>query len=153
MGDELRDDIGATLVRFIASVVLHNHVVAQRVGLGPSDSQFMTLLNTHGPLTPGQLAEHTSLSTGTVTGVLDRLERGGFVRRERDPADRRKVLVVADEQTLRERLAPHYAEYAAHLDELLRRRSPGELRVIADFLAELTGSAPPQPTTPDAVEP
>ena len=75
--DGLRTEINDSLLRFIAGVVLHNHAVAQRVGLGASDSQFMSLLGLHGPLTPGRLAGLSGLTTGTVTGVLDRLERAG----------------------------------------------------------------------------
>ncbi len=92
--DALRAEITDLLLRFIAGVVLHSNEVARQVGLGPSDSQFLGLLRLDGPLTPGRLAELTGLTTGTVTGVLDRLERGGFVRRERDAADRRKVVVT-----------------------------------------------------------
>jgi DNA-binding MarR family transcriptional regulator len=134
--DRLRTEIDKSLLRFIAGVVLHNHVVAQRVGLGGSDSQFMSLLSLHGPLTPGRLAELSGLTTGTVTGVVDRLERAGFVRRERDTADRRKVLVVPVPSALAD-LAQHYAEQGAHAAAVLGRRSPDQLRVIAEFLADL----------------
>ena len=103
-------------------------------GLGPSDSQFLGLLRLEGPLTPGRLAELTGLTTGSVTGVLDRLERGGFVRRERDAADRRKVLVTPVPEAVA-RLAAHYAEHGAHTDALLGRRDTAELQVVADFLA------------------
>ncbi|QJY50313.1 MarR family transcriptional regulator [Pseudonocardia broussonetiae] len=120
----------------IASVVLHNHAVAQELGLGASDSQFLTLLDVHGPLTPGRLAALTGLSTGTVTGVVDRLERAGFVERVRDAGDRRRVLVTPAEGAGAV-LAPHYREQAEHLDAVLARRDDDELRVIAAFLAEL----------------
>ncbi|HET6737644.1 MAG TPA: MarR family transcriptional regulator, partial [Kribbella sp.] len=71
--EELTGEIQQRLIRFIAEVVLYNHAVSAKVGLGASDSQFMTLLQTYGPLTPRQLAEHTGLTSGTVTGVIDRL--------------------------------------------------------------------------------
>jgi DNA-binding MarR family transcriptional regulator len=137
--DALRDEVLARLLRFIAGVVLYSNEVSRRVGLGPSDSQFLGLLATDGPLTPGQLATMTGLSTGTVTGVLDRLERGGFVRRERDAADRRKVLVVPVPEGAG-RLAAHYAEHGAHTGAVLGRRDAAQLQVIADFLAEMNAS-------------
>jgi DNA-binding MarR family transcriptional regulator len=139
--DELRAEIGASTVRFIASVVLYNQAVAQQLGLGGSDSQFLSLLGMHGPLTPGRLAELTGLTTGTVTGVIDRLERGGYVRRERDATDRRKVLVTQVPEAMAA-IAEHYREHGEHLDAVLRRRDAAQLRVIADFLAEVNGSAP-----------
>ena len=145
--DELRAQIATATLRFIAGVVLHNHAVAQRVGLGGSDSQFVSLLNLHGPLTPGRLAELTGLTTGTVTGVIDRLERAGFVRRERDPVDRRKVLVTPVPEGMAV-LGEHYREQGERLDATLFRRTPEELRVIADFLHELTDPAAGAMVTP-----
>ncbi len=132
----LRQEIGTTMRRVIADVVLHNHAVAQRVGLAGSDAQFVSLLSQHGPLTPGRLAELSSLTTGTVTGVIDRLERGGYVRRERVLGDRRKVLVALVPAAM-EGLAEHYRDQGRHLDDVLAGRSPEELRVIARFLADL----------------
>jgi DNA-binding MarR family transcriptional regulator len=135
--DRLRTEINESLLRFIAGVVLHNQVVAQRVGLGASDSQFVSLLGLHGPLTPGRLAELSGLTTGTVTGVLDRLERAGYVRRRRDATDRRKVVVEPVPEAMTE-LSRHFAAHGRHADAVLRRRDPDQLRVIAEFLAELT---------------
>lgn len=134
--DRLRTEVGASVLRFIAAAVLHNAAVAQRFGLGASDSQFLGLLGVHGPLTPGRLAEMTGLTTGTVTGVIDRLERGGFVRRERDPEDRRKVVVTPVPAAMA-RLAAHYSAHGTHMEAVLRRRDADQLRVIADFLAEM----------------
>lgn len=137
--DGLRTQISTSVLRFIAGVVLHNHAVAQRVGLGVSDSQFLSLLGLHGPLTPGRLAELTGLTTGTVTGVLDRLEKAGFVRRERDVGDRRKVLVTPVPEAMAV-LGQHYRDHGEHLADVLRRREADELRVIAAFLTELADS-------------
>lgn len=134
--DGLRSEVSGQLLRFIAGVVLHNHAVAQRVKLGGSDAQFLTLLGVHGSLTPGRLAELSGLTTGTVTGVLDRLENAGFVRRERDATDRRKVLVVLVPEAMA-RMAEHYREQAEQLGAVLGSRDAAQLRVIADFLAEL----------------
>lgn len=138
--EELRAAIQRSTLRFIAGVVLHNHAVAQRVGLGASDSQLISLLNLHGPLTPGRLAELTGLTTGTVTGVIDRLERAGYVRRERDPGDRRKVLVTPVPEAMAA-LGEHYRHHGEQLDAVLSTRDDAQLRVIADFLADLAGPA------------
>ena len=137
--EELRAEIGASVVRFIASVVLHNATVAQQIGLGSSDSQFLTLLDVHGPLTAGRLAELSGLTTGTVTGVVDRLEAAGFVRRERDPADRRRVVVTPRPEG-KARLSEHYREHGEHLAAVLASRDAAQLRVLADFFAEVTGA-------------
>lgn len=76
-----------------ASAML-NHAVAERLGLDPTAWECLTLLFEHGPVTAGRLAELTGLTTGAVTGLVDRLEAAGYVRRERDAADRRRVIVV-----------------------------------------------------------
>jgi len=127
---------------FIANAILFNHQVAQRLGLGASDGQFMHLLQVHDPLTPGQLAELSGLTTGTVTGVIDRLEGAGFVRRERDPSDRRKVLVKLDEQSLGHRMAPLYAGQAEILAEVAGSFDAEQRAAIAEFLERLVAEAP-----------
>lgn len=134
--DDLRAEIGTTMRRVITDVVLHNHAVAQRVGLAGSDAQFVSMLTQHGSLTPGRLAELSGLTTGTVTGVLDRLERGGYVRRDPMPGDRRKVRVTLVPAAM-EALAEHYRDQGRRLEDVLAGRNADELRVIARFLADL----------------
>jgi DNA-binding MarR family transcriptional regulator len=140
--DRLREQVQALVVRFVADAVLFNHAVAQREGLGPSDAQFLTLLRAYGPMTAGELAARTGLTSGSTTGVLDRLQRAGLVARHRDPADRRRVIVTADEATITARLAPHYAGQQRRLDEALARRTDDDLAVIAEFLADVLTDPP-----------
>jgi DNA-binding MarR family transcriptional regulator len=129
----------------IANAILFNHQVAQRVGLGASDAQFMHLLQLHGPLTPGRLAELSGLTTGTVTGVLDRLEATGFVRRERDESDRRKVIVKLNDERLWSAMAPLYAGQAESLAAVAGAYDAEQLEVIADFLDRLVRESPATP--------
>jgi DNA-binding MarR family transcriptional regulator len=136
----LEEQIVYSTRQLIASAVLYSHQVAERLGLGASDSQFMTLLEVHGPLTPGQLAALTGLRTGTVTGVLDRLERAGFVRRDRAPDDRRKVIVSRDEEQIRTRVEPHYAGQAEGMVALLAEYDAAQLDLIADFMRRVSGA-------------
>jgi DNA-binding MarR family transcriptional regulator len=124
-------------VRFIADVILFNHVVAQREGLGPSDSQFLTLLQVHGPMTAGDLSARTGLTTGSTTGVIDRLEGTGLVHRVRDAQDRRRVIVTPDDEAIALRVFPHYAAQAEHLGQVLERLTRDEIETIAVFFEEL----------------
>jgi DNA-binding MarR family transcriptional regulator len=103
----------------------------------------MTLLDVHGPLTPGQFAEMTGLKTGTVTGVLDRLENAWLVRPERDRADRRKVIVSINQDDRRNRVDPHHQQQADRMLELLKRYDDGQLEVIADFMRTVSGTSWP----------
>jgi DNA-binding MarR family transcriptional regulator len=133
---DLKVEIQQRMIEMIAQIVLFNHAANASLGLGASDSQFLTLLQTRGPMTPGQLAEATGLTSGTVTGVIDRLERADLVRRERVSDDRRKVLVVPNPDAV-DRLAPVYADRAAMLQDVLARRSAAELETISSFLGDL----------------
>lgn len=75
-------------------IVLSHSRIAEQMGLSGTDHKCLELaMRAKEPLTAGQIAQLSGLSTGAVTGVIDRLERRGFVRRVRDPHDRRKVLV------------------------------------------------------------
>ncbi|TCC06186.1 MarR family winged helix-turn-helix transcriptional regulator [Kribbella soli] len=139
--EELTGEIQQRLIRFIAEVVLYNHAVSGKVGLGASDSQFMTLLQTYGPLTPRQLAEHTGLTSGTVTGVVDRLESHGFVTRRPDPRDRRKVVVTPSMEAIQDKLVPLYAEQGERMHAVLATRSVEELKTISEFLADSIAEA------------
>ena len=134
--DELTEAIRSMVLRLVAEVCLREHGASQRLGLGGTDVRFLTLLDLHGPLTPGRLAALTGLTTGSVTGVIDRLERGGFVSRERDGADRRKVRVVPVPEAAA-RLAAEWHDNLFQLDTVLKRRDRAELEIIGRFLDEL----------------
>jgi DNA-binding MarR family transcriptional regulator len=108
---------------------------AERLGLHSTDWGCVLLLNEAlpTPLTAGQLAELTGLTTGAVTGVLDRLENAGYVRRERDPADRRRVIVrlVPEEMA---RIQPMFDGMIADMIAMHREYSDDELAVIVEML-------------------
>jgi DNA-binding MarR family transcriptional regulator len=124
------------LRQMVAGTVLFQHAVAERLGINVTDLHCANLLDL-GPLTAGQLAELTGLSTGAITGVVDRLERAGYVRRERDPDDRRRVIVRPLPEQARA-AAPLFASMGKAMAELTARYSDGELAVILDFTARTT---------------
>jgi DNA-binding MarR family transcriptional regulator len=140
--DELAEEIRSAVLRIVAEICLHEHATSQRLGLGGTDLRFLTLLDVHGPLTPGRLAELTGLTTGSVTGVIDRLEKAGFVGRERDDADRRKVRVVPAPHAS-ERLAAERHDRINVLNAALDRRDPAELEIIARFMDEIAAEYVP----------
>ena len=74
--------------------VIFGQTVANRVGVSSSDLECLDFLNIEGRVTAGRLAELTGLTTGAITGVVDRMEEAGLVRRERDESDRRKVFIA-----------------------------------------------------------
>ena len=105
--------------------------------LNDADLSCLELLTRRGPLSPSALARLAGLHPATVTGVLDRLERGGWVARERDAADRRAVTVRA----LRDRdaeLVRLYPGMNATMDEVFADYTDAELKLLAGFLRRTT---------------
>jgi DNA-binding MarR family transcriptional regulator len=116
-----------------------NHHVGARLELRDVDLGCLELLARHGPLSPGALARHAGLHPATMTGIVDRLERAGWVARDRDPADRRAVLI----RPLRERGAELFRLYAGMntaMDQLCAGYSDEELTLLADFLRRTTSA-------------
>ena len=70
-----------------------DNLAAERLGVNRTDLHCLNTIENSGGLTAGELAEEVGLTTGAVTGVVDRLERVGFARRVPDPDDRRRVKV------------------------------------------------------------
>src|SRR5215216_4683948 len=80
----LSTEIKESLRELSIQLSLLNHQVVAHLGLKDGDLQCLDLINRHGPLSPSALARRAGLHPATITGILDRLERGGWVARERD---------------------------------------------------------------------
>jgi DNA-binding MarR family transcriptional regulator len=119
-----------------AQSVLISDLVAGLVGLNATDLECLDLLLLAGPATAGRLAEHTGLTSGATTAVIDRLERAGFVRRRRDLDDRRRVRVEIVGSAV-ERITPFYATLGDRVTELNTRFSDQQL---ASTLAYMSGA-------------
>lgn len=126
-------DVRRSLNAVALQLSLLNRRVGARLELKDADFECFNLVFTEGPLTPTALARRSGLHPATVTGVLDRLERAGWVVRERDPGNRRAVLVRA----LRDRTGEMFGLLAGMNDamsDILDDHSTAELEVIAGFL-------------------
>src|SRR5690349_11753070 len=88
--------------------VLYQHALADRLGLNVTDLLCLFFLRDTEALTAGQLAEATGLTTGSVTIMIDRLEAAGYVQREKDPTDRRRVLVRPRTERIQRDITPFY---------------------------------------------
>jgi DNA-binding MarR family transcriptional regulator len=122
----------AAVRRQVAWTVLHNQAIADRLGMGITDLHCVNLLDLEGPMTAGRLAELLGLTTGAVTGVLDRLEASGVVRREADPADRRRVIARLVPEGM-ERVRAAFADVGAGAQELYAGYDEAQLTLIADY--------------------
>lgn len=119
------------------ATVLAASAIAQQVGMNASDLQCAEFLVRMGPMTAGQLAELSGLTTGAITGVVDRLERAGWARRETDPKDRRRVIIRPVPQNSLA-TAGLYDPYIQAMSELLADYDDQELGFILEFISRLS---------------
>ncbi|WP_241560052.1 MarR family winged helix-turn-helix transcriptional regulator [Solirhodobacter olei] len=103
------------------------------LGINRTDGRCLDIIDLHGHPTAGQLAAESGLTTGTVTAVVDRLEKAGYVRRRRDPGDRRKVVVEATE-TAQELGTLVFDEVGRLGQALMGRMTPEQLLIVIRFL-------------------
>jgi len=118
-------------------LALLNFQVGARLKLNAGDLNCLDIIGRHGPLSPSALARLSGMHPATMTGVLDRLEKGGWITRERDPADRRAVVIEA----VRERGAEVLKLYSgmnSAIASICSGYSETELAAIGDFLKRCT---------------
>ncbi|MET7988572.1 MULTISPECIES: MarR family winged helix-turn-helix transcriptional regulator [unclassified Streptomyces] len=139
----LLEELAAVSRRYMASYALFNQALADHVGLHPTDVQCVNLLSLEdGPVTTGRIAAMTGLTTGSATRLVDRLEKAGYVVRERDVADRRRVLVatvpekIAEFGRMWERLGAGWYGLFDGLDDTEVALIIGHMRRTVDFSAE-----------------
>ncbi len=134
---KLADKIVGRLARqHSTAVVLFHHAVAERLGLGPTDHKCLDLLRERGPMAGSDLGAITGLTSGAITGVVARLERAGYLRRESDPHDGRKqILHLALELAhIQDVIGPLRKDVAA----LLENFDTYQLTGITEFLTRTT---------------
>jgi DNA-binding MarR family transcriptional regulator len=106
---------------------------ADRIGLNATDLNCLNILSFSGRLTAGELARATGLTTASITGVVDRLEEAGFVQREKDAADRRRVVIHLNLQKAFGTVAPVFAPMLADWQRVAAQYNDDELRLIVQF--------------------
>lgn len=124
--------------RLGCETIMFHQAVADRLGLNVTDHKCLDFLLMYGPSTAGELSHRSSLTTGAITAVIDRLERAGFVRREADPSDRRRVIVSPVFERLSE-IGMLFADLGSEMGQLAARYSRAELDVIIDFMNRSCG--------------
>lgn len=132
---ELCEAVLLALRRLSTRTVMLHETIADRVGMHATDHKCLDVLSQTGPIAAGQLADEAGLTTGATTRLIDRLERGGLVRRERDARDRRQVIIhpVAGTEYQRQ-LESIFAPLAEATEAELEHYSDAELTVILDFV-------------------
>jgi DNA-binding MarR family transcriptional regulator len=132
-------DTGELLGRdFITAVVVFHDVVGRLLGVSAVERKCLDLVS-RGPVTAGAIAQHTGLTTGAVTGLVDRLEKAGYVQRAADPSDRRRVTISMRPNTRRDEvMAAVFGPLRQDMAEITGRYDAKEASAIADFLSRTT---------------
>src|SRR6266550_8036314 len=121
--------------RSSAQGVIFGQTVANVAGISGSDLECLDFLNLEGRVTAGRLAEVTGLTTGAITGVVDRLEKAGLVRRERDDNDRRKVFIAPVPENIAK-----VGKFYEHMQRAMLKQwdshSDAELRLLLRFMTQ-----------------
>lgn len=124
----------ASLTEMSTQAIKRSNLIAARLGINATDLECLEVLFRHGKATAGILASETGISTGAATKMLDRLEKAGFIERQPDKSDRRKIYIRLNTETVNEKVLPLYRSIGAATASLLEKYSAAELDLIADFL-------------------
>ncbi len=133
----LAAEFGAAIRKTGALMQLMGMAAADRIGINATDLNCLNILSFSGQMTAGELARATGLTTASITGVADRLEEAGFVRRERDASDRRRVVIrLVTEKAVRE-IAAVFLPMVRAWQEMASGYTDDELRLIVEFYGRM----------------
>lgn len=117
--------------------IMFHQSVADVLGLHITDHKCLDLIRQYGAMPAGRIAELTGLTTGAVTGIIDRLEKAGYVRRANDPKDRRRTIVEPIRNKKWERkIEAIFVPFHERMHKLLSSYSDGELDFLLDVLTK-----------------
>lgn len=120
-----------------ASIFMHE-AIARKAGLSGSDHKYLGLILQHKELTAGDLSKLTGLTTGAVTGLIDRLEKKKLLKRQFTKDDRRRVIIVPNEENAMKLLQPLFLELQQKTSDLIASFSVTEMQAIERYFAEAT---------------
>ncbi|HEY3266041.1 MAG TPA: MarR family transcriptional regulator [Armatimonadota bacterium] len=159
--EDLLNAVFDTAWEQVLMTVQHAAAAAHDLGINLTDFKCVDLVRRNGAVTAGQLAEYAGLTTGAITGAIDRLEKAGMVYRDRDGSDRRKVLVrlrpevradIEEHRAAeREAMTAAYAGYGEEELALIRDYLERTSRVMRGQFAEMV-KRPPLPPAADPSE-
>jgi DNA-binding MarR family transcriptional regulator len=135
--DKLVYELMTAVRKLTRSSLMLQYAIAEKMKLNATDAECIDFLMEMGPSTAGELAKVTRLTTGAITNVIDRLEKAGFVKRENDPKDRRKIIVSFIPKKI-ERSKRYYDAMAADVYELLSGYNESKLISILQYSDSLT---------------
>lgn len=136
--DTLVHELMMAVRKLTRSSLMLQYAIAEKMKLNASDAECIDFLMEMGPSTAGDLAKVTRLTTGAITNVIDRLEKAGFVKRESDPHDRRKVIIRYIPKK-HEKTKQYYDAMGADVHELFSAYDESKLKFLLEHSDSLTG--------------
>ena len=132
--EELMSELNQSVQRSGTLTVIHTNAIADKIGLSATEFEAVDIITNNQPVSAGQLATFCGLTTGAVTGLVDRLERAGFVRRKSDPGDRRRVLLEhVQVPHIESKVRQLYQPIAVAYETLLSKYTVEELEFLLEY--------------------
>nr|WKN40132.1 MarR family transcriptional regulator [Tunicatimonas sp. TK19036] len=119
--------------QYAYTAIQMHEAIGRKAGLSGTDHKYLGFLLQKGQMTAGELSNLTGLTTGAVTGLIDRFEKKKFVKRQFAEDDRRKVIIVPDNKKIMAVLEPLYREYRRKSEELTASFSNEEIKIIEAY--------------------
>lgn len=128
LAEELRNNSTVT--------IMFHQAISTKLGLNATDHKCLDVILNNQPITAGRLSDLTGLTTGAITGVLDRLEKVGYVFRVKDPKDKRSVLISVDREKAEKDILPLFHSFGQQLNQMLSSYNDKELQKVLDFIRQ-----------------
>ena len=135
--EEVIQSISDRFTQVSTETILFHQIVADAIGLHITDHQCLHFIHRYGAMSAGRLAQLTGLSTGGVTGIVDRLEKAGYVRRVNDPKDRRRIIVESiQNKDLEKKIKTIFRPLHEDMYSLLSSYTDSELALLLEVLTK-----------------
>lgn len=122
---------------FTTAVVLFQEALAAKLGLNATDYRCLELIMRKNPMTAKALSEEANLTTGAITGIIDHLEKAGYVQRLTNPRDRRSIIInpCITQKELHTKLGDNIESYRKAMTEIFKKYNTNQTAAIVDFLS------------------
>lgn len=131
---ELIEELSQSMQRSGTLTVLHTNAVADKIGISATEFESMDVISHNQPISAGHLANRCGLTTGAITGIVDRLERAGMVKRVSDPEDRRRVLLEPVENKEKSRRVRElYQPMSRAFEEIVEECTPEQIQFLVNI--------------------
>ena len=120
--------------QFSDATILMHEAIANKAGLSGTDHKYLGYLIQHGTMTAGELSKYTGLTTGAITGLIDRLEKKKLLKREFDRTDRRKIIIVPNKENITKLLGPTFKELQSKIVSHISALPKNERVIIERYL-------------------